>query len=372
VTAGANAATVTAGANAPREPRALLVTGGAGFIGSAFIRHLLGPARFPGTLVNLDVLTYAGNVANVASVAADPRYHFVHGDIRDGELVARLVSEHAVDAVVHFAAESHVDRSIVAPDAFIETNIVGTFRLLEVVRRFPHVHFHHVSTDEVFGSLGATGAFREDSPYRPSSPYSAAKAAADHLVRAYAHTYGLSVTLSNSSNNYGPYQLPEKLVPLMLANLLAGAPLPVYGDGRNVRDWLFVDDHAEALWTIVRRGRAGETYNVGGGEERTNLELVGLLIERVAAATGKAREALERLVTFVPDRPGHDRRYAIDCEKLRRELGWTPRHTLATGLDETLRFYLERPEWVEGALRAAASGELRAAHARPERDPRRP
>ena len=363
---------MTDGASAAREPKALLVTGGAGFIGSAFIRYLLGPAGFAGTLVNLDLLTYAGNLANVASVAADPRYRFVRGDIRDGELVARLVTEHAIDAIAHFAAESHVDRSIAAPDAFIETNIVGTFRLLEVARRFPGVHFHHVSTDEVFGSLGATGAFREDSPYHPNSPYSAAKAAADHLVRAYAHTYGLSVTLSNSSNNYGPYQLPEKLVPLMLANLLAGAPLPVYGDGLHVRDWLFVEDHAEALWRIVRRGRAGETYNVGGGEERRNLELVGLLIERVAVATGKSREALERLVTLVPDRPGHDRRYAIDCEKLRRELAWAPRHTLATGLDETVRFYLERPDWVASALKAAASADRRASHAPPSRDPRRP
>jgi dTDP-glucose 4,6-dehydratase len=354
-----------------RDPKSLLVTGGAGFIGSAFIRHLLGPGGFTGALVNLDALTYAGNLANVASVAADARYCFVHGDIRDSELVARLIAEHAIDAIVHFAAESHVDRSIVQPDAFIETNVVGTFRLLEAARRFPAVHFHHVSTDEVFGSLGATGAFREDSPYRPNSPYSAAKAAADHLVRAYAHTYGLSVTLSNSSNNYGPYQLPEKLVPLMLTKLLASAPLPVYGDGLNVRDWLFVDDHAEALWTIVQRGRAGETYNVGGGEERTNLELIALLVEHVAAHAGKSRTELERLVTFVPDRPGHDRRYAIDCEKLRRELGWAPRHELATGLAETVRFYLERPDWVAGALRAAASADRPACHAPPAPYPRR-
>ena len=356
--------TASATPNALREPKALLVTGGAGFIGSAFIRHLLGPAGFVGTLVNLDRLTYAGNLANVASVAADPRYRFVQGDICDGALVTRLIAEHAVDAIVHFAAESHVDRSIVEPGAFIETNVVGTFRLLEVARRTPALHFHHVSTDEVFGSLGATGAFREDSPYRPNSPYSAAKAAADHLVRAYAHTYGQSVTLSNSSNNYGPYQLPEKLVPLMLTNLLAGAPLPVYGDGQNVRDWLFVDDHAEALWSIVRRGRAGETYNVGGGEERTNLELVGLLIERVAAFTDKPRETLERLVTFVPDRPGHDRRYAIDCQKLRRELGWAPRHTLAAGIEETVRFYLERPDWVASAQSDAHRAWIAANYAR--------
>jgi dTDP-glucose 4,6-dehydratase len=334
-------------ASAARAPSSLLVTGGSGFIGSAFIRHLLGPAQFGGRVLNLDLLTYAGNPENLASVAEDPRYRFERGDIADGELVARLVREHAVDAIVHFAAESHVDRSIVTPGAFVQTNVVGTFQLLEVVRKAPHVHFHHVSTDEVFGSLGPTGAFREDSPYSPNSPYSASKAASDHLVRAYAHTYGLSVTLSNCSNNYGPYQFPEKLIPVMILNLVEGKPLPVYGDGLNVRDWLYVDDHADALWRIVRLGRNGETYNVGGEGERTNLEIIRLLIEHVAAATSKTKLELEKLITFVKDRPGHDRRYAIDFTKLTRELGWKPEHDLGAGLCDTVRWYLDNPGWIE-------------------------
>jgi dTDP-glucose 4,6-dehydratase len=332
---------------AVREPRSLLVTGGAGFVGSAFVRYVLGQPDFRGTLVNLDLLTYAGNLENVAAVANDARYQFVRGDIADGELVGRLVREHAVDTIVHFAAESHVDRSIVAPSAFIETNVVGTFRLLEVARAAKSVHFHHVSTDEVFGSLGPTGAFREDTPYRPNSPYSASKAASDHLVRAYAHTYALPITLSNCSNNYGPYQFPEKLIPLMIMNLVEDKPLPIYGDGLNVRDWLYVDDHAEAVWRIVRSGRAGETYNVGGEGERTNLEIVRLLIECVAAETGKSCSALEALITFVRDRPGHDRRYAIDFSKLQHELAWSPRRDLASGLRETVRFYLGHRDWLE-------------------------
>jgi len=332
---------------AVREPRSLLVTGGAGFVGSAFVRYVLGQPDFRGTLVNLDLLTYAGNLENVAAVANDARYQFVRGDIADGELVGRLVREHAGDTIVHFAAESHVDRSIVAPSAFIETNVVGTFRLLEVARAAKSVHFHHVSTDEVFGSLGPTGAFREDTPYRPNSPYSASKAASDHLVRAYAHTYALPITLSNCSNNYGPYQFPEKLIPLMIMNLVEDKPLPIYGDGLNVRDWLYVDDHAEAVWRIVRSGRAGETYNVGGEGERTNLEIVRLLIECVAAETGKSCSALEALITFVRDRPGHDRRYAIDFSKLQHELAWSPRRDLASGLRETVRFYLGHRDWLE-------------------------
>jgi dTDP-glucose 4,6-dehydratase len=339
-----------------REPRSLLVTGGAGFVGSAFVRYLLGPAGYDGKLVNLDLLTYAGNLENLASIEADARYRFVQGDVADAELVARLVREHAVDAIVHFAAESHVDRSIAAPGAFIQTNIVGTFQLLEVARAAKHVHFHHVSTDEVFGSLGPTGVFREDTPYRPNSPYSASKAASDHLVRAYAHTYGLPITLSNCSNNYGPYQFPEKLIPLMIMNLCENKPLPVYGDGLNVRDWLFVDDHAEAVWSIVCSGRAGETYNVGGEGERTNLDIVRLLIERVAAETGKVREELEPLVTFVRDRPGHDRRYAIDFGKLKSELGWSPRRDLASGLADTVRFYLGHRGWID----RVRTGEYRA------------
>ena len=335
--------------SAPRQrpPKSLLVTGGSGFIGSSFIRYLLGPAKFAGRILNLDLLTYAGNPENLAAVAEHERYRFERGDILDTALVARLVSEHAVDTIVHFAAESHVDRSIVTPGAFIQTNVVGTFQLLEVARKAPHVHFHHVSTDEVFGSLGATGAFREDTPYSPNSPYSASKAGSDHLVRAYHHTYGLSVTISNCSNNYGPYQFPEKLIPVMVLNLAEGKPLPVYGDGLNVRDWLYVDDHAEAIWSIVERGRSGETYNVGGEGERTNLEIIRLLIQEVATATGKSPAELERLITFVKDRPGHDRRYAIDFGKVKAELGWLPKHDLALGLRDTVRWYLGNSGWIE-------------------------
>jgi len=336
-----------------REPKRLLVTGGSGFVGSAFIRYLLGQVAFSGRVVNLDLLTYAGNPENLESVAQDARYRFEHGDIGDAALVRRLVAEHAIDTIVHFAAESHVDRSIDAPSAFIQTNIVGTFQLLEVARQTKDLHFHHVSTDEVFGSLGPTGAFREDTPYQPNSPYSASKAGSDHLVRAYAHTYGLSVTLSSSSNNYGPYQFPEKLIPLMVLNLCEGKALPVYGDGLNVRDWLYVDDHAEAIWSIVRTGRSGEAYNVGGEGERTNLEIIRLLIENVAEQTGKDRADLEQLITFVKDRPGHDRRYAIDFSKLERELGWSPKHDLAAGLRDTVRFYLTNPGWLEGVRTGA-------------------
>ena len=334
-------------APALRAPKSLLVTGGSGFIGSAFVRGLFGRLGFQGQVTNLDLLTYAGNPESLRGEVDESRYHFVRGDICDAKLVTELVRERAIDAVVHFAAESHVDRSIVEPGAFIRTNIVGTFELLEVARRTPGLHFHHVSTDEVYGSLGPTGAFREDTPYSPNSPYSASKAGSDHLVRAYAHTYGLSVTLSNCSNNYGPFQFPEKLIPLMIMNLVEGKPLPIYGDGLNVRDWLYVDDHVDAIFGILLQGRAGETYNVGGEGERTNLDIVGLLIRLVAEATGKSAEELERLKTFVKDRPGHDRRYAIDFEKLRGELGWAPAHDLARGLRETVRFYLENPRWVE-------------------------
>jgi dTDP-glucose 4,6-dehydratase len=330
-----------------REPQSLLVTGGAGFIGSSFIRYVLGLADFRGTVTNFDSLTYAGNLENLAAVSGDARYSFVRGDILDGELVARVVRERKIDALVHFAAESHVDRSIHGPDVFVQTNVVGTFRLLEVVRQQPHVHFHHVSTDEVYGSLGPTGAFTELTPYQPSSPYSASKAASDHLVRAHAHTYGLGVTLSNCSNNYGPYQFPEKLIPLMIANVLAGRPLPVYGNGTNVRDWLYVDDHAEAVWSILRHGRRGETYNVGGESEWQNIALVRKLIAVVAELSGKDTAVLEALITYVADRPGHDQRYAIDCSKLKSELGWRPRHDLEGGLHDTVRWYMENQDWVE-------------------------
>jgi dTDP-glucose 4,6-dehydratase len=336
-----------------RQPRALLVTGGAGFIGSAFIRALFRRWDFVGDVVNLDLLTYAGNPENLRGAVDAARYHFVHGDIADARLVADVVARHGIDTIVHFAAQSHVDRSIAEPGAFVQTNVVGVYELLEVVRRLPGLHFHHVSTDEVFGSLGAAGAFSEETPYRPNSPYAASKAASDHLVRAYAHTYGVSVTLSNCSNNYGPFQFPEKLIPLMILKLLAGEPLPIYGDGQNVRDWLYVDDHVDAIWNVLRRGRAGETYAVGGDGERTNLEIVSLLIAFVAEATGTSLAALERLKTFVADRPGHDRRYAIDASKIRKELGWTPRYDLETGLRSTVLWYLEHADWLESVQTGA-------------------
>jgi dTDP-glucose 4,6-dehydratase len=296
--------------------------------------------------VNLDLMTYAANPDNVAEAADSGRYAFVQADICDADAVRAACQEHAVDTIVHFAAESHVDRSISGPGAFIQANIVGTYKLLEVVRGQSQIHFHHVSTDEVYGSLGATGLFHETTPYDPSSPYSASKAASDHLVRAYARTYGLSTTLSNCSNNYGPYQFPEKLIPLMILNLIEGKPLPVYGTGANVRDWLYVDDHVEAIWTIVRRGARGETYNIGGEAEWANLALLHKLIDVVAEVTGRDAQALRKLITFVADRPGHDARYAIDCSKLKSELAWSQRHDIDTGLLATVRWYLSNPQWV--------------------------
>jgi dTDP-glucose 4,6-dehydratase len=341
---------------AQRTPKALLVTGGAGFIGSAFIRRLFRDRSFAGTIVNLDLLTYAGNPANLRDAVDPARYSLVRGDIGDQKLVDELCEQHGIDAIVNFAAESHVDRSILGPGVFVQTNVVGTFALLEVVRKRPGIHFHHVSTDEVYGSLGATGQFTEQTPYDPSSPYSASKAASDHLVRAYQRTYGISTTVSNCSNNYGPYHFPEKLIPLMVLNLFEGKELPVYGDGLNVRDWLFVDDHAEALWLILTQGEAGQTYNVGGNNEWTNLAIVHKLIELVAEQRGKSRAELEALIRFVKDRPGHDRRYAIDSSKLQRELGWQPRHDLESGLAETVRWYAENGAWVDGVR----SGQYRA------------
>ncbi|MFO7179280.1 MAG: dTDP-glucose 4,6-dehydratase [Pseudomonadota bacterium] len=331
----------------PRSFRCLLVTGGAGFIGSAFIRYLFRQPEFTGRVVNYDALTYAGNLENVAGAVDESRYEFVRGDICDRDLVLRTCETFGVDGIVNFAAESHVDRSILGPGAFVQTNVMGTFSLLEVVRARPSIHFHHVSTDEVFGSLGPTGAFTEESPYQPNSPYSASKAASDHLVRAYAHTYGISTTLSNCSNNYGPYQFPEKLIPLMILNMLESKPLPVYGDGMNVRDWLFVDDHAEAIWMVLRSGKAGSTYNVGGRNEWPNLKLLEKLIEIVAEETGRSASALRDLITFVKDRPGHDRRYAVDASKIERELGFRPRHDIDSGLRETVRWYVANGGWIE-------------------------
>lgn len=325
---------------AQRKVNHLLVTGGAGFIGSAFIRYVLKKVPdFNGKIVNFDLLTYAGNLANVREVEEDPRYAFIQGNICDQALVERICVEHKIDAIVHFAAESHVDRSISGPKAFLETNILGTFHLLEAVRKYPHIHFHHVSTDEVYGCLGDTGKFTEETAYRPNSPYSASKASSDHFVRAYAKTYHLSTCISNCSNNYGPYQYPEKLIPLTIINCLSGRSLPVYGKGLNVRDWLFVDDHAKALWMLLNYSRRGETYNIGGEEEWRNIDLVREIVRLVASLKVKNQKELEGLITYVQDRPGHDYRYAIDCSKIKEEIGWKPDHNFIQGLEETVKWY---------------------------------
>lgn len=343
-----------------RKLSSILVTGGSGFIGSNFIHWLLARPDFSGRIVNLDALTYAGNPESLADIDArfggtGARYTFVKGDITDRALVEKVFADHAIDTVVHFAAESHVDRSILGPEAFIKTNVLGSYTLLDVARKAwgfgaagrvrEDVLFHHVSTDEVFGSLGDSGYFTESTPYDPRSPYSASKASSDHLAKAYFHTYGLPVTISNCSNNYGPYQFPEKLIPLMILNMLEGKALPVYGDGRNIRDWVYVEDHNEAVWTIMNRGRAGETYNIGGENEWENIRLLGRLIELVAEESGLNKTALEALITYVKDRPGHDRRYAIDCSKLKAELGWKQRFSFDEGLRATVRWYLDNQEW---------------------------
>lgn len=331
-----------------RTLKNILVTGGAGFIGSCFIRYLLTRVSgFNGLCLNYDALTYAGNLENLKDVDHDPRYLFHKGDIRDQETVEQLCRKHKIDTIVHFAAESHVDRSILGPQAFIETNIIGTLNLLEVVRRLPHIHFHHISTDEVYGCLGDTGHFTEDSPYQPNSPYSASKASSDHLVRSYAKTYGISTTLSNCSNNYGPYQFPEKLIPVMILSCLNRKPLPVYGEGKNVRDWLYVDDHAKAVWMILNNGVTGETYNIGGESEWRNIDLVHELIKIFSKLTNTNQNELESLIQFVKDRPGHDYRYAIDCTKIKKEIGWKPEHSFDEGIEETIRWYLDHPEWIK-------------------------
>ena len=334
-----------------------LVTGGAGFIGGNFVLEAVARGE---RVVNLDALTYAGNRDTLASLEGNPEHVFVHGDIGDRALVARLLAEHRPDAVVNFAAESHVDRSIDGPAAFVQTNVVGTLALLEAVRDYwkglegaarDAFRFLHVSTDEVYGSLGETGLFTETTPYAPNSPYSASKAASDHLVRAFHHTYGLPVLTTNCSNNYGPYHFPEKLIPLVIAKALAGEPLPVYGDGKQVRDWLFVADHCEAIRTVLAKGTVGETYNVGGNSEKQNIEVVraicALLDQRRPRADGQPRESQ---ITHVADRPGHDRRYAIDASKLKRELGWEPKHTFHQGIAATVDWYLEHQDWVQRVL----------------------
>lgn len=328
----------------------LLVTGGCGFIGSNFIRHLLAREDFKGRIVNADSLTYAGNPDNLNGVAeACPgRYLFEKADICDLPAMKAIFARHGIDAVCHFAAESHVDRSIRRPDSFIQTNILGTFNLLEAARaagdRFKI--FHHISTDEVYGSLGPEGYFTEETPYRPNSPYSASKASSDHLVRAYHETYGLPTTMSNCSNNYGPYQFPEKLIPLVVLNALDGKSLPVYGDGKNVRDWLYVTDHCEAIRTIMDRGRRGETYNIGGHAEMENISIVEMICDLVdeLVPSGASRRGL---ITFVKDRPGHDRRYAIDFSKLHGELGWSPAESFSSGLRKTVAWYIENRSWCE-------------------------
>lgn len=329
----------------------MLITGGAGFIGSNLVRRAL--AHTSDGIVVVDTLTYAGSLANLEEPLKDPRVAFVRADIGDRDAMARVFAEHRPAAVLNLAAETHVDRSIDGPRAFVDTNIVGTFVLLETARAFvaelPSVErerfrFLHVSTDEVYGTLGATGLFSEETAYAPNSPYAASKASADHLVRAYYHTYGLPVLVTNCSNNYGPYQFPEKLIPLMILNAADRRALPIYGDGGNVRDWLHVDDHCAGILLVLEKGRVGEKYNVGGGNERTNLEIV----TRICDTLDRLRPAAEShhaLKTFVPDRPGHDRRYAIDATKIRRELGWTPRHTFESGLDETIAWYLEHRDW---------------------------
>ena len=333
----------------------ILVTGGAGFIGGAFVRQWL--AAEPDRVVNLDKLTYAGNLDSLASVSHDPRHIFVQADIGDPDAVAKLMAEYRPRAIVNFAAESHVDRSIDGPADFVRTNVVGTFRLLEVARHHwnqlpsaerERFRFLHVSTDEVFGSLGPTGAFTETTPYAPNSPYSASKASSDHFVNAYHHTFGLPVLMTNCSNNYGPFQFPEKLIPLIILNALEGKPLPVYGDGQNVRDWLYVEDHCEAIRAVLARGRLGASYNIGGNSERTNLGIVNEICRLVDELRPGLRHApCSSLLTFVKDRPGHDRRYAIDASKIRGELGWQPRQNLESGLRLTVQWYLSNPQWIQ-------------------------
>lgn len=326
----------------------VLVTGGAGFIGSSFIRYLLTKVPdFKGTCVNYDLLTYAGNLENLKDVENDSRYVFEQGDIRDEKKVEKICQDYNIDTIIHFAAESHVDRSIHGPQEFIETNVLGTFSLLEVVRRHPKIHFHHVSTDEVYGCLGDEGLFTEESPYRPNSPYSASKAASDHLVRAYGKTYNLSTVISNCSNNYGPYQFPEKLIPLMILNCLKRKSLPVYGEGKNVRDWLYVDDHSECLWMLLEKGKSGEIYNIGGEQERKNIDIIHAIINIVAEVKNIDVNELKGLITYVKDRPGHDWRYAIDCSKVEREIGWHPSPSLEERLKETVLWYINNPEWVQ-------------------------
>ena len=359
---------------ATRKLQNILVTGGAGFIGSNFIHYLFGmstsgneaftDADFSGTVVNVDCLTYAGNRENLADIEekygagcaeSSRRYFFEQVDICDRAAIDEILRKYNIDTIVHFAAESHVDRSILGPEAFVRTNVMGTYTLLDAARNFwktedgfqDGVLFHHVSTDEVYGSLGETGYFTETTPYDPRSPYSASKASSDHLAMAYFHTYGLPVTLSNCTNNYGPYQFPEKLLPLMILNMREGKNLPVYGDGKNIRDWIYVEDHNRAVLQIMKQGRTGEKYNIGGENEWENIKLLDKLIELAAQQLGKPVEAIRQTITYVKDRPGHDRRYAIDCTKIKDELGWQRKMTFEEGLAATVQWNLNHSEWIE-------------------------
>lgn len=333
------------------SPKNLLITGGAGFIGSHLVRHMV--HRYPHyTIWNLDKLTYAGNLENLRDVEPMPNYRFVKGDILDRDSLQALFDQQPFDGIIHLAAESHVDRSILGPLAFVETNVTGTVNLLEAARRqwdghFADKRFYHISTDEVYGSLGDTGFFTEQTPYDPRSPYSASKAASDHFVSAWHHTFGLPVVISNCSNNYGPFQFPEKLIPLMIHHILTDQPLPVYGDGQNTRDWLWVVEHAAAIDLIYHQGRTGETYNIGGNNEWKNIDLVRLLCEVMDGLLGRSPGTSARLIHFVRDRPGHDRRYAIDATKLEKELGWKPCMSMKEGLEQTARWYLDNSEWLE-------------------------
>lgn len=337
-----------------REIKNIMVTGGAGFIGSNFIRYIFDHTNYKGNVINYDLLTYAANLESLDDITSrfgGKRYFFERGNICDINKVETIILKYNIDTIVHFAAESHVDRSILYPETFIDTNIIGTFRLLEAVKKLwidnNDVLFHHVSTDEVYGSLDKEGFFYESTPYNPCSPYSASKASSDHLVRSYNHTYKIPVTISNCSNNYGPYQFPEKLIPLMINNILKEIPLPVYGDGKNIRDWLYVEDHNSAIWMIINNGISGETFNIGGENEWENIKLVNILCEKIALFFGKEKDYYKKLITLIKDRPGHDKRYAINCDKIKKHLGWKQKYTFETGLDMTIKWYIENLKWID-------------------------
>ncbi|MEE8565552.1 MAG: dTDP-glucose 4,6-dehydratase [Candidatus Thermoplasmatota archaeon] len=348
-----------------RKLNNILVTGGAGFIGSNFIHYLFKKNSFKGQVINADKLTYVGNLENLQEIDAQfggKRYFFEKVDISDFEEIKKIFEKYDIDTVVNFAAESHVDRSIYGPQDFVQTNIMGTFNLLEVARECwrekerGEILFHHISTDEVYGSAEEGKYFVENTAYQPNSPYSASKACSDHLARVFYKTYGLPVTISNCSNNYGPYQFPEKLVPLMILNILDEKVLPVYGDGKNIRDWLYVEDHCSAIWKILNQGKIGETYNIGGENEWENIRLVRFLCEKIGQLNGKDKDYYKKLITFVKDRPGHDRRYAINCDKIKQELGWKQKVNIEEGLEMTIKWYVNNPEWVD----RVKSGEYKA------------